>query len=247
MASEVTGAQPPADWGLCHHRRQRQGSASHQLRWTCPDTFQGDGPTQPGQQGLGKSPRLFPTGVPCPVPASLQAQRGLGPKARNAQESPRCAWVQAEAMWGARGFQGDTGQTPCVLTTVTRTAHWETQCKAPCRQRSRLINTPQGGCKQGFPPNAMILPNPKKGEGLRAARVPHPPPTNTKKSSTATTPESQKPARGCPLRYGRLCPAQSTPTPPQHQPLWTPTQADQPAPPLLCAGLSEDRCFTFFF
>ena len=213
MASKVTGAQPPAGWGLCRHRLQRQGSASHQLRWTCPDTALpsawGDRPTQPRQQGLGKSPRLFPTGVPCPVPTSLQAQRGPGPTARNARESPRCARVRAEAVWGARGFQGDTGQTPCVLTTVTRTAHWETQCEAPHRQRSRLINTPLVGCKRGFPPNAMILPNPKKGGGLQATRVPHPPPTNRKKSSTATTPKRQKSACGCPLH-----PAQSTPTPP---------------------------------
>ena len=80
---------------------------------------------------------------------------------------------------------------------------------------------PLGGCKRGFPPNATILPNPKKGGGLRATRVPHPPPTNRKNSSTATTLERQKSALGCP----------STPLSPHlplphHQPLWTPTQAD---------------------
>ena len=166
--------------------------------------------------GSGKKPTPVSHGSPLPCPCQPAGPAWTWAEARNAQESPHCAWVQAEAAWGARGFQGDTGQTPCVLTTVTRTAHWETQCKAPRRQRGRLINTPQGGSKQGFPPNAMVLPNPKKGGGLQVARVPHPPPTNMKKSSTATTPESQKPARGCPLCYGRLCQAQSTPTPPQH-------------------------------
>ena len=138
MASKVTGAQPPAGWGLCRHRLQRQGSASHQLRWTCPDTFRGDRPTQPQQQGLGKSPRLFPTGVPCPVPTSLQAQRGPGPMARNARELA----LRPSVGRGRVGGEGLPGR------------HWpNTMCFDNSHQNSSLEDSMRGPSQTKKPPN----------------------------------------------------------------------------------------------
>ena len=211
MAIKVTGTQPPAGWGL---------SSSTPVPGKCVTSVKVDVsrhlPGRPAHAapaaGSGKKPTPVSHGSPLPCP-----RQPAGPAWTwaNGQECTR------EPAWGARGFQEDTGQTPCVLTTVTRTAHWETQCEAPRRQRSRLINTALGGCKQGFPPNAMILPNRKKGGGLRAARVPHPPPTNRKESSTATAPERQKPAHGCPL-----CPSVHTHPSPSISP---PGQPPRPA------------------
>lgn len=40
-------------------RCQRQGSMSHQLRWTCPDSFWETGPLSLPKQGLGKAPPSF--------------------------------------------------------------------------------------------------------------------------------------------------------------------------------------------
>lgn len=78
--------------------------------------------------------------MPRPAPSICTGQGRGGQRARSAQSTLQ-AQAQAEAMLGARGFQGTSGGAPCVLTTVTTPAHSETPHKAPPRQRSHLINT----------------------------------------------------------------------------------------------------------
>lgn len=130
-------------------RHQSQGSASYQLTRTCPDAFWGDQPTQPLQRGLGKTPRLFLMGAPPrPTPSAGPAWMWADSQERaRAHSVPGCRQGPCE---GTRGFQGASGQAPCVLTTVTSPAHSETQHKAPPRQRSGLINTLHHGCEVSF-------------------------------------------------------------------------------------------------
>lgn len=98
--------------------------------------------------GSGKKPTPVSHGsTPNPAPQS----KGPGWMWADSQDCAR-----AEAMWGARGFQGTSGQAPCVLTTVTSRAHSETQHKAPPRQRSCLINMLH---------HAARLPSKPKGRG----------------------------------------------------------------------------------
>lgn len=63
---------------------------------------------------------------------------GGGP---GAYEHTLRAQAQAEATWGARGFQGASGGAPCVLTTVTTPAHSDatlgpSQTKEPPNQHA---------------------------------------------------------------------------------------------------------------
>lgn len=96
--------------------------------------------------------------------------------------------AQAGATWAReRGFQGASGQAPCVLMTVSLI---QTQRRAPPRQRSCLINTLTSG-------DYMRSPSKPKRKGWRrewrgtvgGPGLPNPP-LNTKKSSSAQETEA---------------------------------------------------------
>lgn len=146
-----TGPLSPHQLGhvIRHQRTEAAPISQHQCAWTTS----GETGPYPSAARSSENPSLcFPRSrcaPPHPASSICTASAEVG----------RLPGTQAKGTWGKRGFCGASGQSPCVLTSLTR--------PSPDPLIQRVYTGPSQGC-------CLISVPPHAGTQLEASRPPSP-------------------------------------------------------------------------